>query len=175
MNPSNPYMRLAQQQQSQSAQSVQPYQMKQPQRVMERHDDAQTKSSGGDMAGMGSMIGGMLSDERSKKEIQRLESANSALTKALSSKAEYPDTSAASSGMQALGQQSASPSRASFPDAPADKVAAQNVAMGAPPPQPMAQPQPQPQAAANPGFNVSRGMPDLAALDEAYRRQGMGG
>jgi hypothetical protein len=62
-----------------------------------------------------------------------------------------------------------------------DKLAAQNVAMsggagqnmirdpwaGRPAPQPMAQ-------SGNPGFNVSRGMPDLSALDEAYRREQQG-
>jgi hypothetical protein len=61
----------------------------------------------------------------------------------------------------------------------ANKVAAQNVgmqALSAPPPSPL----PAPQAAASPpvarpGFNVGGGMPDLSALDEAYRRQGMGG
>jgi hypothetical protein len=27
----------------------------------------------------------------------------------------------------------------------------------------------------NPAFNVNRGMPDMSALDEAYRRQSQGG
>lgn len=139
----------------------------------------QPSGGGGDSSGMmgaaAGMMGGMMSDERSKKEIARLDAQNQALTKALSSTsaASYPDTSAPSPGMQALGQQDAPPSRASFPDSPAaNTVAAQNVAMqqagGAPP-------APAPTASASPGFNVSRGMPNLADLDEAYRRMGASG
>ncbi len=123
-------------------------------------------SSGMMSAAMGAM-GGMMSDERSKKEIARLDAQNQALTKALSSTASYPDTGAPSSGMQALGQQASPPSQASFPDSPAaNKVAAQNVAM-----QQAAAPTPAP-SPQSPGFNVSRGMPDLSQLDEAYARLG---
>jgi hypothetical protein len=127
----------------------------------------------GMMSAMKSMPMMGMSDERSKKEIQRLESANDALTQALSSKAEYPDTGAPSPGMQALGQQTPPPSHASFADAPADKVAAQNVGLQqATPP---AAPPPVAQGNRNPAFNVSRGTPDLSALDEAYARMGRGG
>jgi len=118
-----------------------------------------------------------MSDEHSKKEIQRLESANDALTAALSSKAEYSDTGAPSSGMQALGQQASPPSRANFADAPADKVAAQNVGLQQGAPIGM-QPNPSQSNMAmskSPAFNVSRGSPDLSALDEAYARMGRGG
>jgi hypothetical protein len=121
-------------------------------------DDPEKKESSG---GIGSMIGGMLSDKHSKGEIQRLEGANDALTRALSSSAAYPNTAAPSAGMQALGQQqSAPPSHASFPDS-AQTVMAQNQAM-APPPQ------------ANP-FAVNMQRPNLDELDEAHRRLGQGG
>jgi hypothetical protein len=135
-----------------------------------------------------------MSDERSKKEIARLESANDALTKALGGKVEYPDTNAPSSGLQALGQQDAPPSHADFSDTPAaNKVAAQNVGMqqaGAAADQQFEtnkadymrasgmQPSPSQSnmtMSQNPAFNVSRGTPDLSALDEAYQRMGRGG
>jgi hypothetical protein len=132
-----------------------------------KSEDPKKKDGGGIMD--------MLSDERSKKEIARLETANSALSRALSSKAEYPDTAAPSPGLQALGQQEAPPSQANFPDAPdspANQVAAQNVGMqqqaGAA--TPMAVPQAQ-----GGGFGFKPGMPDMSALDEAYARMGRGG
>ncbi len=140
--------------------------------------------SGGMAGGSGASGGGgmmaMMSDERSKKEIARLEGANEALTSALSASpaASYPDTNAPSSGMQALGQQNGLPSSASFPDSPAaDKVAAQNVGLQQGQPMPM---QPNPSQSnmgrsASPAFNVGAQPPDLAALDEAYKRMGQGG
>lgn len=146
---------------------------------------------GGMMGGMmGSMAGGGaggmmagLSDEHSKKEIQRLSSANDALTRALDATAsktagegnmpptEYPSMPD-NTRFQAA-------SHGDFADAPAERVAAQNVGMQAAqqPPQGM---QPNPQQAnfarsQNPAFNVGSGMPDLSELDEAYKRQGQGG
>lgn len=128
------------------------------------------KSDGGMGGMMSGMMGGMMSDERSKKEIERLDAQNQALTKALSSSATYPDTSAPSPGMQALGQQAQPSSSASFPDSPAaNTVAAQNVALQ------QAGGAPAPTASPNPAFNVSRAMPNLAELDEAYKRLGAGG
>jgi hypothetical protein len=124
------------------------------------------------------------SDERSKKEISRLESTNEALMKALD------DSAANTGGNMPETEYPSLPSRTSFADTPAaDKVAAQNVgiqAASAPPPQaapapqapPQMQPNPQQQNFAqsqNPAFNVNRGMPDMSALDEAYRRQSQGG
>jgi hypothetical protein len=116
---------------------------------------------------LGGAMGSMMSDKNSKEEIQRLESANDALTQALSSKASYPDTHAASPGMQALGQQDA-PGQSDIRDPWADrdtpaanKVAAQNVGMAATTPN-----------GPSAGFQVNQGMPDMSALDEAYRRIG---
>lgn len=140
------------------------------------------KDSGGMLGGImggggGGMMSGMLSDKESKEEIQRLEGANEALARALSTKPEYPDTSAPSSGLRALGQQAAPPSQASFPDAPqpspaAQQVAAQNQVM-APAAAPQVPQQPAPrQPNQNPGFNPQLGRPDLTALDEAYARLG---
>jgi predicted lipid-binding transport protein (Tim44 family) len=150
---------------------VQAQPLKRPERQPEA---APAKSGDGGM--LGGMMGGMmsgLSDKHSKEEISRLEGANEALSRALSSSASYPDTNAPSSGMQALGQQNAPPSHANFADTPAaNKVAAQNVGMqqgSGPPPVPMAQ------GNGNPAFNVNRGAPDLSALDEAYKRMGQGG
>jgi hypothetical protein len=152
-------------------------------------DEKKGSGGGGMMSGLiGKFIGGggmaALSDERSKKEIQRLESTNDALMKAL-------DTSAANTGGNMPETEYPQlPAHTRFADAPAEKVAAQNVGMQAaqqPPMAPQAAPQAPPQGmqpnpqqqnfarSANPAFNVNRGMPDMSALDEAYRRQGMGG
>jgi len=158
------------------------------------------ESGGGMMGGMGgmsSMMGGgggggmsgmmSMSDEHSKKEIHRLESTNEALMRALdSSSANTPQ----SNNMPAT-EYPRLPSNTRFADAPAEKVAAQNVGMQAaqpqqaPPPQAALQGPPQGMQANpqqqnfarsnNPAFQVNQGMPDLSALDEAYRRQGMGG
>lgn len=140
--------------------------------------ERQKKDGGGGM--LGGMLGGIMSDKRSKEEIQRLEGANEALSKALSSKAEYPDTRQPSSGMQALGQQTTPPAHASFPAAPQLSPAAASVAAGNRAMAPMVQqPQaPQQAPAAQPGtgpFAVNLQRPDLSQLDEAYRRQGRGG
>ena len=123
-----------------------------------------------------------LSDSRSKEEIRRLQSTNEALTQAL-------DVAHAKTGEGLLPptEYPRLPSHTNFADTPAaNKVAAQNVGLQAaaapaasPPPGPMAM-QPNPQQAnmarsANPAFNVGAAPPDLSALDEAYRRQGMGG
>lgn len=127
-----------------------------------------------------------MSDERSKKEIQRLSSTNEALMRAL-------DESAANTGGNMPETEYPKlPSHTSF--APADRVAAQNVGIrAASPPQapPVQAPRPIPPAAPqamqpspqqmnftrsqNPAFNVGQGMPDMSALDEAYRRQSQGG
>ena len=115
---------------------------------------------------IGGLLGG-LSDRNSKKDIQRLEGANDALARALS---ERP----AEAGTQAP------PSHASFPDS-ALQVAAQNQSLrGAMPPP--AQPPPMPQQAAPAGppppgspFDIKMPRPDMAALDEAYKRLGQGG
>lgn len=180
----NPYARFqpgqgAQpQQQPQTAQGMGPYsprvQAKPMQRPAPQAAQQAPKSDGGGMLGgmMGGMMGG-LSDERSKKEIQELESANDALTKALSARPEYPDTSAPSPGLQALGQQeNLGPMQARFADAPdpANTVAAQNVGLQQQQPQ-AAAPAPRPTA---PQWNPTAGQspPDLSALDEAYRRIG---
>lgn len=133
-----------------------------------------------------------VSDERSKKEIQRLQSANDALTQALHGRPK-PEM-----------DRDVYPSHADFPDAAgtldrrspyadtpaANKVAAQNVGMQAAaaapaatppaPPAPVGGMQPNPQQAnmarsANPAFDFGAQPPDLSGLDEAYRRQGMGG
>ena len=119
-----------------------------------------------------------LSDSRSKEEIRRLQSTNEALTQAL-------DVAHAKTGEGLLPptEYPRLPSRTSFADTPAaNKVAAQNVGLqaAAAPPVPPAPMQPNPQQAnmarsANPAFNVGAAPPDLSALDEAYRRQGMGG
>lgn len=131
------------------------------------------KKSGGLLGGGGGGLMSMLSDKRSKEEITRLEGANTALTRALSARASYPDTRAPSPGMQALGQQAAPPSHASFPDS-AHRVAAQNqeIAAQLEPPPPQQAPPPQP--GGNP-FAVNMQRPDMGALDEAYRRLGQGG
>lgn len=161
MNPRNPYGQMVQQQMNPQVQArPMQYQRQQPAPQQQKKD----------RGGMGGMMGSMMSDEDSKKEIEQLESANAALTKALSSKAEYPDTGASSSGMQALGQQSAPPSRANFPDAPAERVAAQNVAMQ----QTAAGPQPGQSDIRNP-WGVQTSMPNLDELDQAYARMGQGG
>lgn len=130
--------------------------------------------------------GEMLSDKNSKKEIEKLKSTNEALMTAL-------DQSAATTGGNMPETEYPKlPSHTSF--APADRVAAQNVGIqaasapapqAAPParPMPMAPPQgmqanPQQQNFArsqNPAFNVGAPMPDMSALDEAYRRQSQGG
>lgn len=115
-------------------------------------DDDEQKSGGG-----GGGLMGMLSDRHSKDQIKRLEGANDALTSALSSRAAYPNTSAPSSGLQALGQQSPPPSHASFPDS-TQRVAAQNAAM----------------KGGNP-FDVGMAQPNLDELDEAYKRLGQAG
>lgn len=131
-------------------------------------------------------LGASLSDERSKKEIERLTSTNEALMKALDQSAENTGGNMPETEYPKL------PSHTSF--APADRVAAQNVgiqAATAPRPQatppasplpPMApqgmQPNPQQQNFArsqNPAFSVGAPMPDMSALDEAYRRQSQGG
>lgn len=125
-----------------------------------------------------------LSDERSKKEIERLSSTNEALMKALDQSASNTGGNMPETEYPKL------PSHTSF--APADRVAAQNVgiqAASAPPPAPprpmppMVPPQgmqanPQQQNFArsnNPAFNIGAPMPDMSALDEAYRRQSQGG
>lgn len=123
----------------------------------------------------------MLSDERSKTEIKKLEAKNSALESALSGgyqggnmpETEYPRL----------------PAHTNFPipaSEPAQRVMAQNAQMMpppapqgapqmAPPPQPLV-PTPQaPQMPRSPGFNVGGGQPDLSQLDEAYRRLGAQG
>lgn len=125
-----------------------------------------------------------LSDERSKKEIARLSSTNEALMKAL-------DQSAANTGGNMPETEYPKlPSHTSF--APADRVAAQNVGIQAASAPPPAQPRPMPPMAppqgmqadpqqqnfarsSNPAFNVGAPMPDMSALDEAYRRQSQGG
>lgn len=179
MNTRSPYGPMVQQQREPMAGAqvqARPmqYQRPQPAPAQQPKSNALGGMLGKAGGGGGSMSMGMgsaMSDERSKREIEQLESANEALTKALSSKAEYPDTTARSSGMQALGQQAVPPSSASFPDAPADavaeRVAAQNAAMqqtsGAQPPQ---------QAG---GFGFKPSMPNMADLDEAYARMGQGG
>lgn len=139
----------------------------------------------------------VMSDERSKSEIRRLESANDALTQALGQQSddgqdEYMRHVAPKSGANYAKRYDGGPadriyypeqwdardhggevvpSHASFPNAPAEKVAAQNVGLqqATPPPPPVAQGNPRP------GFDVSRGTPDLSALDEAYARMGRGG
>ncbi len=188
MNTRNPYGPMVQQQMAPQQQPMPP-QQQQPQiqaRPMQFQrpgaEQPEPKKDDGGIMSMMSSGGGQamsaMSDERSKKEIAQLESANAALTKALSSKAEYPDTTARSGGMQALGQQAVPPSRADFPDAPADKVAAQNVAMlrsqqpGQPQPQAQAPGAPPPQQ--NP-WGVKTSMPNMSDLDEAYARMGQGG
>jgi hypothetical protein len=177
-NGSNPYSQLVQQQQLGSQIQARPMQFQyQPE---EQQHQMPQKQSGGPMAMMGKMGGGSgggssgggggmmgMSDERSKKEIQRLESANQALTRALSTKVDYPNTQAPSSGAQALGQQeNLGPMQARFTDTPAaNRVAAQNVGLNGGT-QPVAQQQP------SAGFQVNSRPPDLSALDEAYRRLG---
>lgn len=148
----------------------------------------------------GGMLGGMmagLSDRHSKEKIQKLSSTNEALMAALdSAHANTPESNLPPTEYPSMPANTRLPSRANFADSPAaNKVAAQNVGMQAaapPPPQappPRAAPAPQappggmqanPQQqnfarSNNPAFNVGGGMPDLSALDEAYRRQGMGG
>ena len=185
MNTRNPYGPMVQQQMAPQQQPMPP-QQQQPQiqaRPMQFQrpgvEQPAPKKDDGGMMSMMSSGGGQamsaMSDERSKKEIARLESANDALAKALSSKAEYPDTGASSAGMQALGQQSAPPSRASFPGAPADRVAAQNVALRQQGATPQAQgPQPGQSEIRNP-WGVQTQMPNMSDLDEAYARMGRGG
>ncbi len=178
MNTRSPYGPMVQQQMTSTARPVSPQVQPRPMQYQRQPPPPaqQPQAGGGGLGGMlskggGAAMGSMMSDERSKKEIAQLESANAALTKALSSKAEYPDTGAGSSGMQALGQQSAAPSQANFPDAPADRVAAQNVAMqgaGAPAPQPG-------QSAIRNPWGVRTQMPNMSDLDEAYARMGQGG
>lgn len=179
MNPRSPYAAMIGQQQ---ASAMPPPPQAQPQQIQARpmqfqrpmQQDA-TKSKGdGGMGMMSGMMGSMMSDENSKKEIARLESANAALTKALSPSASYPDTKAPSDGMQALGQQNAAPSHASFPDAPADRVAAQNVGLQQAAPQAQAPgPQPGQSDIRNPWARPKP--PNMADLDEAYARMGQGG
>lgn len=165
MNPSNPYSSILQQQMGPQGMGggiapIQPQPMQSP-APMQQPQQPPQQQQGGMMAGM------MKSDERSKKEIERLSAQNSALTRALGSQASYPNTAAPSSGMQALGQQeNLGPMQARFSDAPADRVAAQNAALGQAPQASVAQPAP------SAGFQVPRDMPDLTALDEAYRRIG---
>lgn len=179
MNTRSPYGTMVQ---SQRMGGVQSRPMQYPQRPQPAAPPPQKKPAGM-MGAMGGAMGSMMSDENSKREIKQLESANEALTKALSSKAEYPDTTSRSAGMQALGQQAVPPSRADFPDVPADavadRVAAQNVALqqGQQAPQaaaPMAQPQQLGAPQQNP-WGVQTTMPNLSDLDEAYSRMGRGG
>lgn len=128
-----------------------------------------------------------MSDVHSKKEIQRLSSTNAALMRALDDAHQgTPEGNLPPTEYPKL------PSHTSF--APADRVAAQNVGIQAatapqtptvqaPRPVPPAAPQgmqPNPQQAnfarsQNPAFSVNQGMPDMSALDEAYRRQSQGG
>ncbi len=186
MNTRSPYGPMVQQQMTstvrptmqQQASPVQARPMQYQRPAPQPAQQPKSNAFGGMMSGGGgAAMGSMMSDERSKKEIAQLESANAALTKALSSKAEYPDTGANSSGMQALGQQNAAPSHANFPDAPAgpaaERVAAQNVAMQQQ--QPQAQgPQPGQSDIRNP-WGVKTNMPNMSDLDEAYARMGQGG
>jgi hypothetical protein len=195
MNYSNPYLQLVQQQQQQNQLNAQQQMtggvQTRPMQFQARQDEPPPpppeKKQGGPMAMMGGMGGGGggssggsgggfmgMSDENSKKEIQRLSSANQALTKALGAKVEYPDVNAPSSGGQALGVQRSAPSHADFADTPAaNRVAGQNVGLStggqAPPMQ--QQPAPQAQQQGSP-FAFSRSAPDLSALDEAYRKLG---
>jgi hypothetical protein len=127
----------------------------------------------------------MLSDKNSKKEIEKLKSTNEALMAALDDSSQAAPQG---SNMPAT-EYPKLPSHTSF--APADRVAAQNVgiqAASAPPPQAVSPARPMPpqgmQAnpqqqnfarSQNPAFNVGAPMPDMAALDEAYRRQSQGG
>lgn len=131
-----------------------------------------------------------MSDEHSKKHIERLNAKNDALMAALD------EASQNQGGNMPETEYPKLPSHTNF--APADRVAAQNVGIqaasappqapapqAAPPPRPMPPPPPQgmqanPQQAnfarsQNPAFNVGGGMPDMSALDEAYRRQSQGG
>jgi len=180
MNQSNPYAQLIAQQQQAAASQPPPQQpvpvQARPMQFQYQPSQPTDAKSGQSGAAMGGALGGMMSsDERSKREIQALEAKNSALTKALSSRAEYPDTSAPSSGMQALGQQAPAPSRANFADTPAaNKLAAQNVGITAAQQMaPQAAPAPQPgQSDIRNLWAVNRSTPDLSALDEAYRRIG---
>lgn len=156
------------------------------------------KQSGGPMAMMGGGGGGAegggmmsMSDKRSKDEIKRLSSTNEALMAALDDAHQNtPEGNLPETEYPIMPSNTRLQSRGSFADAPADKVAAQNVGMQAaqsPPPQAAPAPQRPPQGmqpnpqqqnfarSNNPAFNVGGGMPDLSALDEAYRRQGMGG
>lgn len=176
MNSRSPYAMMVQQQRGGglgAGQGIRPAARPQP---------AAPRKQDGGMGALGGVLGGvagsMMSDERSKKEIERLEGANEALSAALASapKASYPNPGAPSSGLQALGQQQALPSHANFADTPAaNKVAAQNVGLqqanpGAAQAGAMAG-----AAMPRPGFDVNTAPPNLAALDEAYRRMGQGG
>lgn len=126
----------------------------------------------------GGLLGGLLSDERSKKEIARLEGQNDALTAALDKS--FTGSNMPPTEYPRMPENTRLPvGQANFPDAPAEKVAAQNVAMQATAPQPMGM-QPNPSQSnmtmsQSPAFNVQRGAPDLSALDEAYKRMGQGG
>lgn len=166
--------RPAMQQQARPPMQARPApQQQQPQQSQQSQQQPQP----GMASRMGGAMGGMMamSDKHSKEEIKRLEGANDALSRALNSKAEYPDTRAPSSGMQALGQQSSPPSHASFPDAPAaspaaQRVAAQNAAMA-----PAAQQAPTDQQAPQNPWGVDLRRPDLSELDDAYANLGRGG
>lgn len=130
--------------------------------------------------------GGMMamSDRHSKEEIQRLSSKNDALTAALDKahSAHGEESNLPATEYPRL------PSHTSFAPLPASpqaqQVAAQNQQMMAPPP-PQATPQGQQAMQPNPEqsnfgrsqnpafqFNPNQGMPDMSALDEAYRRMG---
>lgn len=168
--------------------------LQQPMRPQREREPVKKSNDGG-------MLGGLLSDERSKQEIARLESANEALTRALSVKADYPTpkppesdemgTGRLDGAVMATSRGNMPPEypkmpgnttlpvgRAGFPagDA-ADKVAAQNVGLQAP--GGGMQPNPSQSNFArsnNPAFQgVGGNLPDLSALDEAYKRMGRGG
>jgi hypothetical protein len=127
-------------------------------------------------------MGNMMSDERSKEEIQRLESTNEALTKALDvSAAQAPGGNLPATQYPQLPANTRVPSMGNFADTPAaNTVAAQNVGLqgGAPPP-PAMQPSPQQsnfgRSTSSAFQGVGGGRPDLSQLDEAYKRMGQGG
>lgn len=134
-----------------------------------------------------------MDQKKPQENVAALKAKNAALEAALDEASRRQGGNMPPTEYPSLPQNTRFPSRANFPDDPADKVAAQNVGLQAaqapqPPRPPIAAPpapapqamQPNPQQqnfaqSQNPAFNVNRGMPDMSALDEAYRRQSQGG
>lgn len=159
--------------------------------------DEKKKDDGGMMSGLMSM-----SDKNSKEHIQRLSAKNDALMAALDQAneaapqgsnmpaTEYPKlpshtnfapadrVSAQNVGLQhAISGGQTSPTQQAQMRQMVDSPPSQAAPAPQAPPQGMqANPQQQNFARSqNPAFNVNTGAPDMSALDEAFRRQSMGG